>query len=120
MRSLLRNRKGITMTEVVIAMAVVIIVTGAAISLVASSVQFDAKYEKETYALNACESAVCCVRFADNNADVDLVECLQKLGFQPAPDVTDVYIYGDSIVKVDMSGSKVLVFFHDEKVYETN
>lgn len=68
LHKLLRDRRGISMTEVIVAMAVVTIVTAAAISVVMASIKFDAKYNDETTALSYCESVVDCVRFAD---DVD-------------------------------------------------
>ena len=54
LKRLVRDRKGISMTEVVVAMALVVIVTGAAISVLIASIQFDVKYKAQTHALNAC------------------------------------------------------------------
>ena len=86
LRKLLRDRKGITMTEVIIAMAAVILVSGAAISLLVASVQFDSKYDSQTRALNACESAVRCVRFADEQGKLETY--LGALGFDRSEEHT--------------------------------
>lgn len=111
----LRNRKGITMTEVIIAMAVVTIITGAAISVVVASVQFDAKYQSETYALNACESAVNCVRFADTPEE--LADLLNKLPFEEK--VSGVrWTYGDVVVCIEDVGGTWTVIYNDKIMYE--
>lgn len=109
------DRKGITMTEVVVAMTVVIIITGAAISVVTASVQFDAKYQKETYALNACESAVNCVRFADTPEE--LADLLNKLAFKEK--VSGVlWTFGDDVVRVEDVGGTWTVIYNDKIMYE--
>ena len=79
LKKLLRDRRGISMTEVVVAMALVVIVTGAAISVLIASMQFDAKYKAQTHAQNACESAVECIRFADTQSELEPL--LVKAGF---------------------------------------
>ena len=122
LRKLLRDRKGITMTEVVVAMATVILVTGAAISLLISSIRFDAKYDSQTRALNACESAISCVRFADNQTE--LATYLGALGFdieqEPDPNGQWVCPFADGQVTVEVSDSSWVVTFDNEKVYEKN
>lgn len=119
----LRSRKGITMTEVIVAMAMVLIVTGAAISLVVASVQFDAKYESQTAALNAAESAVECVRFAGELSELD--GYLGKLGFDKVETIpVDVdadsgyELKGNNSVKIWVKGDTVTVTFDNELLYE--
>lgn len=115
LRKLLRDRKGITMTEVIVAMATVVIVTGAAISLLVASVRFDAKYDSQTRALNACESAAHCIRFTD-----DPGEYLARLGFT---EDGDKFILSDSgtAVEVEMkTEGGWRVTFDGETIYETN
>lgn len=109
----LRDRKGITMTEVVVAMAVVVIVTGAAISLLVASVQFDNKYQSQTHALNACESAVHCVRFTDDLEKLD--DYLKRLNFEVAE---GGYAFADKTVKVMIGAEAWTVTFDDEVIYE--
>lgn len=112
----LRDRKGISMTEVVVAMAVVVIVTGAAISLLVASVRFDAKYNSQTVALNACESAVHCLRFTD---DADKLKgYLTRLGFE---EVEGVYTLPNSgTVKVENIEGVWTVTFDGDVIYEKN
>lgn len=109
----LRDRKGITMTEVVVAMTVVIIITGAAISVVTASVQFDAKYQQETYDLNACESAVNCVRFADSPAELETL-LVDKLEF--TEETQGVYTFGDTVMVTTDGNWKVI--FDGNTIYE--
>ena len=67
LKRLLRDRKGISLTEVVIAMAVVLTVTGSAITLVISSIKADAGFRAKYQALTACEKAADCLRFSKGN-----------------------------------------------------
>ena len=117
----LRDRKGITMTEVIVAMAVVILVTGSAISLLMSSVQFDTKYNAQTNALNACESAVHCVRFTKDPAKLDTY--LKLLGFeeQPSPGTERIYALpgSDTAVVVRITADGCFVTFDNDVIYES-
>ena len=117
LRKLLRDRKGITMTEVIVAMATVVLVTGAAISLLVASVRFDAKYDSQTRALNACESAVHCIRFTDDPAK--LADYLGRLGFTLDGD-TFTLSGGGTAVEVVKTDDGWRVTFDGETVYETN
>lgn len=110
------DRKGIGLTEVVVAIAVVVIVTAAAISVLVASVQFDAKYNNRTRALNACESAAQCVRFADTESE--LAVYLARLGFEK---VDGVYTLSgsDVPVKVALNGNVWTVTYEDEMIYES-
>lgn len=110
----LRSRKGITMTEVIVAMAMVLIVSGAAISLLVASVQFDAKYNSQTQAITGCESAVEAIRFADNESVLD--GYLILLGFNREGE--EYILPGNDTVKIQVDGNKWTVFFDDEEVYE--
>lgn len=123
MTKLLRDRRGISMTEVVIAMAMVVIVTGAAISVLIASVKSDAKYLAKSNALTGCENAVECVRFAE---DIDtLDEALEKVGFVTDEDNEYTYKSGESTVKVtvqttDNKLESCVVFYNDEEIYTIN
>ena len=110
----LRSRKGFTMTEVIVAMAMVLIVSGAAISLLVASVQFDAKYDSQTKAMNAAESAVECVRFADKVSELESY-LVDKLGFVKHE---GVYTFDGDTVKVQVVEKTVTVIFDDEEMYE--
>ena len=110
------DRKGIGLTEVIVAIAVVVIVTAAAISVLVASVQFDAKYNNQTRALNACESAAQCVRFADD--EEELAAYLARLGFEK---VDGVYVLSESDVPVEvvLNGSVWTVTYEEEVIYES-
>ncbi len=80
LKRLLRDRKGISLTEVVVAMTVVLLVTGAAISVVISSINADVGFRDKYKALTACENAVECLRYS--KGDKGLLEvALGKAGF---------------------------------------
>ena len=113
----LRDRKGISMTEVVVAMAVVVIVTGAAISVLVASVRFNDKYNDQTYALNACESAAQCIRYADDT--VKLEGYLARLGFEKVENESRYILSGsDTAVEVVIDGNVWSVTFDNELIYE--
>ena len=126
LKKLLRDRKGISMTEVVVAMAVVTIVTGAAISVLVASIKFDVKYEEKTAALSYCESAVECVRFAENEEMLKKTLNLVKEGFGDYEDVDGSFVFslteGDTTVQVvvtSVSGTdNYVVKLNDEVIYE--
>ena len=111
----LRSRKGITMTEVIVAMAMVLIVSGAAISLLVASVQFDAKYNSQTQAITGCESAVEAIRFADS-AD-KYVEYLKILGFEIKEGESYYTLPGNDTVKIQVNGNKWTVIFEGKEIY---
>ena len=77
---MIKSRKGVSVTEVVAAMAVLVMVSAAAITVLTASVKADAAFENKYTALNGCENAAECLRFA--NGDEDLLEdALKKAGF---------------------------------------
>lgn len=82
-KKLLRDRRGVSMTEVIVAMAAVLIVTGAAITVLVSSSQADTLYRDKYRALNGCENAVECIRFTKDKQT--LADALLKAGFSEIP-----------------------------------
>lgn len=88
-KAMLRKRRGISMAEVVIAMAAISIITAAAIALVMASISSDIKYNDRADALAACENASECVRYASDTAE--LSEALTKVHF--VAEGTDTYTY---------------------------
>lgn len=128
LKQLLRDRKGISMTEVIVAMATVVIVTGAAISVVVASVKSDLKYKEKTAVLGYCQSAVECVRFADSEEMLSKTLDLLKAGFGTATTVGDNKVFslkeGDSTLEVvvtSVSGTdNYVVKLNDEVIYETS
>lgn len=88
-KAMLRKRRGISMAEVVIAMAAISIITAAAIALVMASISSDIKYNDRADALAACENASECVRYASNTAE--LSAALTEVNF--VAEGTDTYTY---------------------------
>jgi len=126
LKKLLRDRSGISITEVVIAMAVVVIVTGAAISVLVASVQFDIKYQEKTAALSYCESAAECVRFAESKEMLGQTLNLLKEGFGNPVIEDDTYVFslteGDATIQVVVTSvsnpENYVVTLNDEVIYE--
>ena len=116
MKRLLRDRRGVSIAEVVVAMTMVLIITGAAISVQIASTRADVAYRHKYQALNACENAVACVRFAGNSSET-LAEALGKAGF-----VTDnggfTHKSGDYEVVVAFEEERYVVRYNGEIIYE--
>lgn len=118
------GRKGFTLTEVIVAMAVVLLITGAAMSVVIASAKADDTYVKRQQAISSCQDAVDCVRFAD---DVTMLEeALQKVGFGE-PEISGGVITfpqanGDTCVLVRVTegteSNIYVVIYNDEVIYE--
>lgn len=126
-RKLLRDRKGISLTEVVIAMAAVLMVTGAAISVLISSNQADIAFRDKYRGLTGCENAVECLRFATDNelSQAEVATILEKAGFvDETPEDTEVkYILeGNEEVTVtyDIEADRYVVKYRDEIIYTKN
>lgn len=103
-KRLLRDRKGISLTEVVVAMTIVFLITGAAISVVISSIKADAAFGNKYRALTACENAAECLRFSKGAPTEELME---KIDFKQNG---DDYIFKS----VDQ---EVTVTINDENYY---
>lgn len=119
-KRLLRNRKGISIAEVIVAMSMLLIITGAAMSVQIASSRADAIYRNQYNALNACENAAECVRFA--NGDEELLKgTLGKAGFTEAVGAYTLTC-GDRVVKVTVEAEheteKYVVTCDDEIIYE--
>ena len=124
-RKLLRCRRGVSLSEVVVAMAVVLMVAGAAISVLIYSSKADAVFRDRYRALTACENAVECIRFADGTEDVDTLKtALEKVGFEnPSDDGTDTYYLVDNdqvVVICDFENAHYVVQYGDDIIYTTN
>ena len=122
-RKLLRNRKGVSLSEVVVAMAVVLMVAGAAISVLIYSSKADAVFRDKYRALTACESAVECIRFANGDADL-LNEALANAGFVNPPDDGEekYFIEGNdqAVVICDFESAHYVVKYGDEIIYTSH
>lgn len=65
----LRSRKGLSLVEVMVALAVIAIISAAALSLVVSSSRLDAKSVKTAKVMMAAENALECFRYADDTGE---------------------------------------------------
>ena len=61
-----RSRRGISLVEVIVALAVIAIISTAALSLVISSSKVDANSLRSTQVMMAAENSLECYRFAEN------------------------------------------------------
>lgn len=114
---LLRARKGVSIAEVVVAMASVLIVTAAAVTMVAASVKANVGYERKFRALIACENAAEVLRFAQNEAD--LANALTKIGFK-ANGTEYTLSYGDeqiTVTKDDGDEDNYVVIYNGSQIY---
>ena len=115
---LIRSRRGISMVETIVAMALVLVVTGAAMSVFISSATADVKFRDKTAALSACDSAADCVRFADGDS-VILAEALEKIGFKEYVEASEWrFVSGDETVLVRLDNDKCVVKYDDKIIYE--
>lgn len=67
----LRSRKGLSLVEVMVALAVIAIISAAALSLVVSSSRLDAKSVKTAKVMMAAENALECFRYFDYVKEAD-------------------------------------------------
>lgn len=73
-----RSRRGISLVEVIVALAVIAIISTAALSLVISSSKVDANSLRSTQVMMAAKNALECYRFSDREDEFG--ELLRKTG----------------------------------------
>ncbi len=73
----IRSRRGVTIMEVVIALAIITIISAVSLSMIVISHDVERKAESAITAKNAAENAIECFRFADGNKTT-FWECLKK------------------------------------------
>ncbi|MBR2914713.1 MAG: hypothetical protein IKC06_02780 [Clostridia bacterium] len=113
---LLGNRKGISMTEVIVAMAVLVMVSGAAITVLIASVKADTAYQNKYAVLSGCENAAGCLRFADGNESL-LKEALEKAGFAQTDETEFTLEKGNETVTVLKIDESYAVVYNGEVIY---
>lgn len=114
---LLGNRKGISMTEVIVAMAVLVMVSGAAITVLIASVKADTAYQNKYAVLSGCENAAECLRFADGN-EILLKEALEKAGFAQTDETEFTLEKGNEAVTVLKNDDEsYAVVYNGEVIY---
>ena len=116
MKRLLRDRKGMSLVETVVAFAVVMTVMTSAISLMITATQADLAYRDRYRALIGCENAKECIRFADGDADL-LDRALLAAGFESR---SGDYIleYGNHTVTVAVDRDHYAVRYNGRIIYE--
>ena len=68
------NRRGFTIVELVVAMVIIVLVSGAGISLVMTQTKVDSQAIQTVEATNICENAIECFRYAVNASGDDEVK----------------------------------------------
>ena len=116
-KHLLRNRRGFSLVEAVVAMAIVVIVTGAALTLIISSTRADVALRDQYRALTACENAEDCIRFAKGDADL-LDDALTEAGFVKIPEGSYTLTFGEHTVSVTLKNANYAVIHNGETIYE--
>ena len=116
MKRLLRDRKGMSLPEVIVSFAIVAMVMVSAISLMMTAAKADAAYRDRDRALIGCENAKECIRFADGNADL-LDRTLLAVGFE---NNGGDYIleYGHHTVTVTVDSACYAVRYNGRVIYE--
>lgn len=116
-RAFVRSRKGISLVEVVVALAVIAIISAAALSLVVSSAKVDANSLRTTRVMMAAENALECFRFAESDAEFKTL--IAKTGnYTSSGD--GVYVYTDKnyTVNVKYTDTKLTFTAVDENENE--
>ena len=115
-KRLLYNRSGVTLAEVVVSLALVMIVSTTAISLLISSVRADSIHLDQYRAIMGCESAERCVSFAIGDADL-LRESLRRIGFEEVSDCELVLANGEYLVTVALEDENYVIRYNGNCVY---
>ena len=100
-----RSRRGISLVEVIVALAVITIISTAALSLVISSARVDANSLRSTRVMIAAENALECYRFSDSNDE--FVALLRKTGD---------YIEADGSYVLTESSYAITVKYEDDSL----
>ena len=113
------TRRGFTIVELVVAMVIIVIVSGAGISLVMTQTKVDSQATQTVDATNICENAIECFRYAVNVSETDdeiktkFYEVFKLTGAldtekYPQKDADEnVIIYSD--YEINTSGAKISI-----------
>ena len=100
-----RNRKrGFTVVELVVALAVILIVSATAIGLVNTQNTIYLRTMQTTEATNMAENAIECFRFAGKN-DESFEDLFEKTGYDLQPETVD----GATVYTVESNGMEVTI-----------
>lgn len=129
--NMLRSRKGVTMTEVVIALVLISVISAAALSVVLKSVNIEKNTLTALEAANSAENAVECFRFSDS--EEEFLTALQKTApYEQADDGTFVLRASNAVITiradyladrfeytaVDSDGEEIYSFYYPRPVYD--
>lgn len=99
----LRRRKGITVVEVAVALAVISIVSAAAVGLILNSVNVEAKFQAVTQVQNQANSVLDCFRFSSDEDTFS--QALQHLGEYTFDPQSHAYTLTDGAISVTVKAS---------------
>lgn len=102
-KTCLRRKKGITVAEVAVALAIISIVSAAAMGMALSSVKVEANFVAVTGAQTSAENVLDCFRFSDN-ADTFFL-ALQRLGDYEFNAAENAYILTEKNMTVTVKAS---------------
>ena len=101
-----RNRKrGFTVVELVVALAVILIVSATAIGLVNTQNTIYLRTMQTTEATNMAENAIECFRFVGNNDGESFEDLFKKTGYDLQSDTVD----GATVYTVESNGMEVTI-----------
>ena len=100
-----RSRRGISLVEVIVALAVITIISTAALSLVISSARVDANSLRSTQVMMAAENALECYRFAESKEE--FAALLEKTGDYKGSDGVFVLTEKSYVITVHYTNTKL-------------
>ena len=100
-----RSRRGISLVEVVVALAVITIISAAALSLVISSARVDANSLRSTQVMIAAENSLECYRFAES--EEEFAALLEKTGDYKKVDGAYVLTEKAYVITVNYTDTKL-------------
>ena len=101
-----RNRKrGFTVVELVVALAVILIVSATAIGLVNTQNTIYLRTMQTTEATNMAENAIECFRFEGKNGESRFEDLFEKTGYDLQPETVD----GATVYTVESNGMEVTI-----------
>lgn len=135
MRNIIKNtRKGITIMEMVIALTVIAIISGAALSIILSSIKVESRSAQIVEVTNLVESSIECFQYSENEEEYlkllqilnkDFAEVIQENGDNETENEEKIIVYEliDEIKIIQIKyyeGNKIEIdaFLDGELIYE--
>jgi prepilin-type N-terminal cleavage/methylation domain-containing protein len=112
-RSRLSSRKGVSLVEVVVALAVISIISFAAFSLILSSIDLENNMMRDVEISAAADDALDCFIFAET--EEKFAECMHALGYTYLPEDNLYLCYGDGyVIKVSCEDNSMKFVAEDD------